>query len=132
MQRMIASAAVAALSVGGFLLVSPASASAAPEKPRPTDEVGVMHAPCGRTAPDRDNGPWNRTGGGANMRSGSSTSCDITGRARAGDRLDYHCYTWGNDGYSWTYLRNHTDDSRSGWVRDHLLADNGSYVSCNF
>lgn len=91
------------------------------------------HAACGTGVSDKDNSSWDATGGGANMRSGSSTSCGIRDTADSGQRLDYHCYTWGSDGYSWTYLRN---DSASpdtyGWVRDSLLADNGSTVYCGF
>ncbi|MFF4832844.1 SH3 domain-containing protein [Streptomyces sp. NPDC001315] len=89
------------------------------------------NALCGTSATDKDSTAWDATGGGANMRSGSSTSCAINGIAASGNHLDYHCYTWGADGYSWTYLRN---DSKSpdvyGWVRDTLLSDGGSLVPC--
>lgn len=126
MQKIMASG-VLALSIGGLLLAGAGAASAAPEKP--VDGVGVLHASCGTTAPDKDNSSWETTGYGANQRSGSSTSCAIRGVAGAGDRLDYHCYTLGNDGYTWTYLRNDSDGT-AGWVRDDLLGDNGSYDRC--
>ncbi|MFJ5997138.1 hypothetical protein [Streptomyces sp. NPDC092370] len=65
------------------------------------------------------------------MRSGSSTSCPINSTARPGDRLDYHCYTIGSDGYSWTYVRNDTRSPDTyGWIRDDVLSDGGSAVSC--
>jgi len=80
------------------------------------------HAPCGKTVSDKDAGNWNATAGGANIRTGSSTSCAKVGIASSGHKLDYHCYTVGEDGYTWTYLR---DDTASpdvyGWVRDDLL-----------
>lgn len=129
MKKVMASG-VLALSVGGLLLAGTGAATAAPAKPG--GEVGTMHASCGRAAPaDKDSSSWETTGYGANQRSGSSTSCAIWGVAGAGDRLDYHCYTRGNDGYTWTYVRNDTDGTR-GWVRDSLLGDNGSYVYCGF
>lgn len=62
------------------------------------------HAPCGTSPSDKDGSTWRATANGANMRSGSSTSCTITGIAYAGQRLDYHCYTGGNDGYTWTFV----------------------------
>ena|SRR5689334_8919909 len=127
MQKIMASG-VLALSIGGLLLAGAGVSPAAPEKPG--GDVGVLHAPCGKTAPDKDSSSWETTGYGANQRSGSSTSCAITGVAGAGDRLDYHCFTSGQGG-TWTYLRNDTDGTR-GWVRDDLLGDNGSYVSCGF
>ncbi|MEU4805144.1 SH3 domain-containing protein [Actinosynnema sp. NPDC023587] len=106
-----------------------ASANAVAVKPS-AGQVGATHAACGASAPaDKDGGSWNTTGYGANMRNGSSTGCATNGVAGAGDRLDYHCYTDGNDGFTWTYARNVTD-GRSGWVRDNLLGDNGSYVAC--
>lgn len=128
MKKLMASG-VLALSVGGLVLAG-AGAAAAQDKPG-GGEVGTMHASCGTTAADKDSSSWETTGYGANQRSGSSTGCAIRGVAGAGDRLDYHCYTRGNDGYTWTYLRNDTDGT-AGWVRDDLLGDNGSYVYCGF
>jgi hypothetical protein len=128
--RRIATYGFVALSFGGLLLAGAGVAAAAPEKPGGGD-VGVAHASCGRTAPDKDSSSWETTGYGANQRSGSSTGCAIWGVAGPGDNLDYHCYTVGNDGYTWTYVRNN-DDGTTGWVRDDLLADNGSYVYCGF
>lgn len=86
-------------------------------------------ASCGKTAPDKDGGAWNKTANGANERSGSSTSCTINGIAYNTQQLDYHCYTVATDGSTWTYLRN---NSTYGWVRDDLLSDNGSLVYCGF
>jgi len=87
-----------------------------------------MNASCGYAATDNDTTVV-ASGGGANIRSGSSTSCTIYSQAGTGDQLDYHCYTLGNDGYTWTYLRNITRGT-NGWVRDNLLSDNGSYAPC--
>ncbi|MFD5322037.1 SH3 domain-containing protein [Streptomyces sp. NPDC127098] len=87
------------------------------------------HAPCGTSAPDGDNSTWVRSANGANMRTGSSTSCGINGVAYSSHRLDYHCYTEGNDGYTWTYVRNDTTGA-TGWIRDDLLSDYGSGEPC--
>ncbi|MBT2510961.1 SH3 domain-containing protein [Streptomyces sp. ISL-98] len=91
----------------------------------------VANAACGSIPSDKDSNSWRRTGDGANQRTGSSTNCAITGQVQILEVLDYHCYTNGNDGYTWTFLRNdHT--GRLGWVRDNLLSDNGSTVYCGF
>lgn len=89
----------------------------------------AAHASCGTTVSDKDSSSWNAAGGGANMRSGSSTTCAINGLANSGQRLDYHCFTVGNDGASWTYTRNDSTGV-SGWIRDDLLSDFGSDVPC--
>ncbi|MEU1850485.1 SH3 domain-containing protein [Streptomyces sp. NPDC019990] len=108
----------------------PAVAAVAMALPLTMATPAAAHAPCGTTAPDRDNGAWNRTANGANQRSGSSTGCAINGIAYNTHRLDYHCYTQGNDRYTWTYLRNDSTGV-SGWVRDDLLSDGGSLVHCS-
>ncbi|MET7906569.1 SH3 domain-containing protein [Streptomyces sp. NPDC005355] len=90
------------------------------------------YATCGRTASDLDSSSWpNQTAGvSANMRTGSLTSCAITGYADNQDKLDYHCYT-SNGSSTWTYLRN-DHDGTYGWVNDSLLPGNGSNVYCGF
>ncbi|MEV4946562.1 SH3 domain-containing protein [Streptomyces sp. NPDC053755] len=115
-----------------FAAVIPAVAMAALAIPMVTAAPATAHAACGTGAADADGGAWNANrANGANMRSGSSTGCGINGIAYSSSKLDYHCYTVGNDGYSWTYVRN---DSASpdtfGWIRDDLLSDGGSYVAC--
>ncbi|WP_405987857.1 SH3 domain-containing protein [Streptomyces sp. NBC_00986] len=98
--------------------------------------TAMANAPCGSSAPgDHDDSSWNATGNNSRMRSGtnaaSTTNCAIKSTARPGDRLDYHCYTRGNDGYTWTYLRNDTRSPDTyGWVRDDVLSDGGSFVEC--
>ncbi|MGW3649719.1 SH3 domain-containing protein [Streptomyces sp. NPDC000878] len=82
---------------------------------------------------DLDSRSWPRqtSGVSANQRSGSSTSCGVTGYADNQNVLDYHCYTVSSSGSTWTYLRNDTDGTY-GWVSDSLLPDNGSLVYCGF
>ncbi|MGA4844638.1 SH3 domain-containing protein [Streptomyces sp. G45] len=109
----------------------PAIAAVAVAVPLSLASPAAAHASCGKTASDKDGGSWNRTANGANERSGSSTGCAITGIAYNSHRLDYHCYTSGNDGKTWTYLRNDSTGV-SGWVRDDLLSDGGSLYSCGF
>ena len=113
------------------VLLAPNSASATSDKAS-VGTVAPTSASCGRTAPDMDSRSWPRQTAGvsANMRSGSSTACDVKGWADNRDTLDYHCYTNGSGG-TWTYLRNDTDGT-TGWVKDSLLPDNGSLVYCGF
>lgn len=99
--------------------------------PMVTATSASAHASCGTSAPDSDSSAWGYYANGANERTGSSTSCTSRGIAYNNDRLDYHCYTAGNDGYTWTYLHNVTDNVY-GWVRDDLLSNGGSYVYCGF
>ncbi|MEV1008858.1 SH3 domain-containing protein [Streptomyces sp. NPDC049881] len=87
------------------------------------------HAACGTSVGDRDNSTWVSSANGANIRTGSGTNCGARGVAYASHRLDYHCYTVGNDGYTWTFVRNDTTGV-TGWIRDDLLSDRGSNVPC--
>src|SRR5512147_1721251 len=99
--------------------------------PMVTATSASANASCGKTASDKDGSAWGHYADGANERSGSSTGCGINGIAYSNQTLDYHCYTVGNDGYTWTYLRNATTGVY-GWIRDDLLSNNGSYVYCGF
>jgi uncharacterized membrane protein len=118
LRRKLASAAVVLALPAAVLVGSAGSASAS--------------AACGKAASDLDHSSYVKSGGGANERSGSSTSCAIKGVAGSGDTLDYYCFTWDStETYSWTYLRNATDGTY-GWVRDDLLADDGSFTYCGF
>ncbi|MEU8526735.1 MULTISPECIES: SH3 domain-containing protein [Streptomyces] len=111
--------------------VLPAVAMAALAVPMTSATPAFAAAPCGKTAPDLDGRAWNKTANGANMRSGSSTSCTILGVAYNTQALDYHCFTRDASGQSWTYLRNDAT-GKYGWVRDDLLSDYGSSFNCNF
>jgi hypothetical protein len=133
MRKTIVVTAAAALALTGINLSAPASA--APK----ADPGGVspMHARCGTTGPNLDNrvdadAP---SGGAANQRSGtiaaSSTNCTILGVLQPTDDALYFCWTLGNDGFTWTYLRNQRTAVR-GWVRDNLLDGNGSDDWCGF
>lgn len=104
--------------------------------PAVTASPAQAYAYCGRTVADKDSSSWHATANGANMRSGSSTGCSIKGLAYSGDRLDYHCYTWGapdsqGTETSWTYARN-VRTGIAGWLRTDVLSDFGSRVYCGF
>jgi hypothetical protein len=109
----------------------PALAAVAVAVPLSLATPAAAHAPCGTTATDIDSSAWNKTANGANERTGSSTGCTIKGIAYNTHRLDYHCYTFANDGSTWTFLRNDSTGV-TGWVRDDLLSDGGSLVYCGF
>jgi hypothetical protein len=122
----LASAAVAALAVPAAVvgLAAPAPASAA--------------AACGKAGTNIDGSAYVRQTAGvaANMRSGSSTSCGITGYADNQNTLNYYCFT-ANSSSTWTYLYN-VSDGTYGWVSDSLLPKNsdgvtrGSLSYCGF
>ena len=113
--------ALGAIALGATVLVAPVVGSS----------PALAHAACGRTVSDRDGRSWPTGADDARLRQGSSTGCDSNGISYASHRLDYHCYTVGNDGYTWTYLRN-DNTGRTGWSRDDLLPDGGSLVYCGF
>lgn len=139
MKKTILVMATAAFAASGISLAAPASAApdGAPPKTDPGG-VGTMHAACGRAAPTVREG-WidydAPVSGAVNQRNGtiaaSPTNCTIVGQLQPTDDAEYFCYTWGNDGYSWTYLRN-TRTGVRGWARDNLLDDYGSALSCGF
>ncbi|MEU8526734.1 MULTISPECIES: SH3 domain-containing protein [Streptomyces] len=111
--------------------ILPAVAMAALAVPMVTATPAAAHAACGTSVADKDGGSWGKWANGANERSGSSTGCTIKGVAYNTQSLDYHCYTWGNDGHSWTFVRNDSTGV-TGWIRDDLLSNGGSYVHCGF
>ncbi|MEV6341947.1 hypothetical protein [Actinoplanes sp. NPDC051851] len=117
--------ALGAIAVGATVLVAPVL----------TSSPALAHAACGTTVSDKDSRSWPTGADSARERTGSSsvssTNCTILGVAYSSNVLDYHCYTVGNDGYTWTYLRNDTTGI-SGWSRDDLLPSNGSLVWCGF
>ncbi|MCS0638523.1 SH3 domain-containing protein [Streptomyces sp. LP05-1] len=111
--------------------IVPAVAMAALAVPLITTTPAAAHAPCGKTAADKDGSAWGAWANGANTRSGSGIGCISNGIAYNTQRLDYHCYTVGNDGKTWTYLRNDSTGV-TGWIRDDLLSNGGSLVYCGF
>jgi hypothetical protein len=123
MRKTVLVMAAAAFAVTGMSVAGSASAA-------PKTDAGPFHAACGTAGPNRENrveadAPASGT---ANQRSGSSTSCDAPGALQPTDDALYFCYTRGNDGATWTYLRNQRTGVR-GWVRDDLLDLNADGVS---
>ncbi|MFB8025292.1 SH3 domain-containing protein [Streptomyces sp. NPDC056465] len=109
--------------------IVPALAAVAVAVPLSLSTPAAAHAACGKSVADADGSSWGKTANGANERSGSSTGCAVKGVAYNTQALDYHCYTVGNDGYTWTFVRNDATGV-TGWIRDDLLSDGGSFVSC--
>jgi hypothetical protein len=112
-----------------WLSPQPASAQA-PTPPPKSPGVGVSTmVACGISYPDKDFSGWvTFPVTTVTLRSGPSNSCIQTGQGIPGQRADYFCYAPG-DGGTWTFLRN-VSTGDQGWVRDDLLAGNGSQVSC--
>lgn len=84
---------------------------------------------CGISYPARDSSGFHRFPAmTVTLRSGPSNACIQTGQGVSDQLAQYLCYTPG-DGGTWTFLRN-VSTGDQGWVRDDLLAGNGSQVPC--
>jgi hypothetical protein len=129
---LLASAALAAAS--SVAMATPAGAqSAQVSKPKPVahapagkNAVAPLNFACGTNGPDRDS-DTGRVTENSKIRSGSSTGCTALALAVPSDTLNYRCFTLGNDGHTWTNL---TRGSTTGWIRDDLLNDGGSFLAC--
>ncbi|KJK43560.1 hypothetical protein UK23_32765 [Lentzea aerocolonigenes] len=123
MRGIVKIAAVAVAITAPVALLSPVAQA---------DLVEVQHANCGHNPPEnRDPSELVIINSRVNVRNGSSTSCAINGTTQPGDRLDYYCFTQGNDGFTWTFLVDVTRGFR-GWSRDNLLPHKGSNYGCGF
>ncbi|MFI6025037.1 hypothetical protein [Amycolatopsis magusensis] len=85
-----------------------------------SSEVGIQHYSCGSSRPPNldaqgAGGAWPTAEIDLGARSGSATSCSITGLVLDNDRLDYYCHTWGADDQRWTYV-SAFDWGVAGWV----------------
>ncbi len=109
--------------------MAPAAQAAPLPKPH-KPAVAPMHAYCLDPAPSNlDTHTGHTIGNNVNLRVGSGTNCASVGQAQTGQNLDYYCYTYGLDGYSWTYVKD-LNTGKSGWIRDDLLVDSGSFTWC--
>lgn len=97
------------------------------------EAISSSQADCGIVPRDRDSTVRRDAAypNAARQRSGPSTRCPILGVLQPRDDADYYCFTSGDDGFTWTYLRNLRTRVR-GWTRDDLLRDHGSFVYCGF
>lgn len=87
--------------------------------------------PCGPVPADKDSSAWGRyfKVNGVNIRRSPNPHSTICAQGQKSHVVDYHCYTVGTDGYTWTYVRDVTTHY-AGWVRDTLLVGYGSFVHC--
>ena len=122
--RTVGAALAAVATTATVALAAPADAATGPGA-APNESVS-----CGQTYPDRDQSSYvSLTRTHVLLRSAPSTSCTAVGQSERGNSLDYHCFVYGSDGYTWTYLRNVTRGTM-GWSRDDLLPNYGSSVHC--
>lgn len=128
---LILTAVASAFAVAVLALTLALPASAADKAT--SAPISAMNAPCGINGPNIQNQHVDNAAlvSGARQRTGSSTACTGRGALQPGDAAVYYCYTWGNDGYSWTFLRN-LRTGVVGWTRDDLLRNNGSSRGCGF
>lgn len=125
--RMAGSTLTAATAV--LTMAVPASAQA-PTAPSKNPGVGAAtRIACGISYPAKDQRNFHQfPATTVTLRSGPSNSCIQTGQGLPDQLAQYLCYTPG-DGGTWTFLRN-VSTGEQGWVRDDLLAGNGSQVPC--
>jgi hypothetical protein len=97
------------------------------------DAISPLNAACGTAGPNLCNHRVNDAAisGAARQRTGSSTSCTTVGDLQPGNDAIYFCFTFGNDGFTWTYAQN-VQSGRRGWTRDDLLRENGAACFCGF
>ncbi len=94
------------------------------------DEIGPMHYSCGQARPPQlDGSAFVSATTTTGVYRGSSFGCGANGTMVPGDKLDYYCYTLGNDGNTWTYLSVY-ERGFAGWALDDFLPNNGSSVHC--
>jgi ABC-type cobalt transport system substrate-binding protein len=86
---------------------------------------------CGPAPADKDASSWGKyfKKKGVNMRRLPKPNSLICGQGQKSHKVDYHCWTTGSDGYTWSYVRD-VNTHYAGWVRDNLLVGNGSLVHC--
>jgi hypothetical protein len=107
----------------------PASAQAPTPPPKDPGVGAATTIACGISYPAKDRSGFHTfPATTVTLRSGPSNSCIQTGQGTPGQLAQYLCYTPG-DGGTWTFLRN-VSTGDQGWVRDDLLAGNGSQVPC--
>ena len=121
-----------ALAAAIATLATAAPASAQAPTPTPIDP-GIGGSPtvaCGVSYASEDSSAaTNFPANTVTLRSGPSNSCIQTGQGTHDQLAQYLCFTSG-DGGTWTFLRN-VSTGDQGWVRDALLAGNGSQVPCD-
>jgi hypothetical protein len=130
-KRLLLAAAALVLAVP--LLVAPtsrASAEALDVDGADTSAADPIHT-CGSAPADKDGSSWGKyfKVNGVNIRKSPSTASKICAQGQKSHVVDYHCWTRGSDGSTWTFVRDATTHY-AGWVRDSLLKNNGSYVHC--
>ncbi|RSM88530.1 hypothetical protein DMH04_07765 [Kibdelosporangium aridum] len=113
---LVVSGAVALIASSGM----PASAQQA-------GDVQNQHFVCGSNEPpDLDDQPFRQSMTDLRLDNGSGMPC---GTARKGDWLNYHCFTLGGDGQTWTYVAV-VGQHVAGWAPDAKLPGNGSNKPC--
>ena len=95
---------------------------------------GIPTSAMAASCPDNNHPNYDTTSGRLfagnyiNIRTGPSTACTSLGQGQRTHNVQYNCYKSGENG-TWTYLRD-TTTGVSGWVKDSLLSDGGSYEEC--
>ncbi|HVQ91596.1 MAG TPA: hypothetical protein VMU51_11215 [Mycobacteriales bacterium] len=128
MGKLTLTAAASTLALSPLTLAMPATASS---QSHPSS-VTPLHANCGTAGPNLDGHRVNDAAftGAARQRTGSSIDCGAPGSLQPTDDAIYFCWTFGNDGFSWSYVQNIRTGVR-GWTRDNLLRENGARLAAH-
>lgn len=132
LSQYVARTSLAITAATAVAFTVPATAQGAPLPKPHKPAVTPMWAGCGHPAPaNLDPAVGHTIGTNVYLRRGSDTGCGYNGQAQPSETLDYYCWTWGHEGYSWTYVKDLTTGV-GGWIRDDLLTYYGAEAACGF
>jgi hypothetical protein len=118
-------AAVAAVVTASLAFLAPGAQAAPAQR-----GLVNLHYSCGQTRPpNRDGSAIVTATGSALLLRGSSFDCGQSGVIIGGYKLDYYCWTLGNDGNTYTYVSAY-EHGYAGWAWDTQIPNNGSSVHC--
>lgn len=114
--------AIVAAAIGMAMTVTPVQATATALQ----GEAGILA--CNSSGPDLDDSAYTKDFAKATtIYSGPGSHCPIAGVGYPVNSIDFHCWTWGQNG-TWSYLR--TQNTVYGWVKDTDLIGIGAIEQC--
>jgi len=131
---LLASAVLTAASTLAFIMPTTTHTAAPNPESRPhmAAAATLLGAACGfGPAPHLSGETGHTAADGVNLRSGTSINCQpLVATINPNDVLRYQCWTEGQDG-TWTYLQD-GNIGKWGYIRNDLLTNGGSHVTCDF
>lgn len=131
---LLASAVLTSASIIAFIVSTTTQAAATDGESRlhMAAAATLLGAACGfGPAPHLLGETGHTAADGVILRSGTSTNCEPpVATINPNDLLRYQCWTEGQDG-TWTYLQD-GNIGKWGYIRNDLLTNGGSHVTCDF